>query len=443
MPIKINDSREIIEPKRHVNGSNHLLRSTEVTELISNKPSFIVRWGVSILFAIALALLTATWFIRYPDIVPARAILSSINAPKELIVKTPGKLLKLFAKEEQLVIKNEVLGFMESTASHDEVITLSKMLDTLSAKIDSHRINEVKDFLAAHYNNLGELQTVYQTFSLSFQEFSNYLQNGFYLRKKIMLAGDMNYLKRLHTELTNQKTLIAQDLLLTDSTFQANQILKEQKVISAFDYRNEKSKMISKQMTLPQINSSIISNESQQHEKQKEITELENQVQQQKNIFTQSLNTLKSQMEDWKKKYLLLAPIAGKVSFATFIQENQELKTGQLICYINPGNSSYYAEALIPQNNFGKIKTGQQVLLKLPAYPWQEFGSVKGKIEFINTVPTDSGYLAKISFTNGLITNYKKPIQYRTGLTIQAEIITDDLRLTDRFINTFRKNTSR
>ena len=130
------------------------------------------------------------------------------------------------------------------------------------------------------------------------------------------------------------------------------------------DYRNEKSKFISKQMTLPQINSSIISNESQQHEKQKEIAELENQIQQQKNIYIQSLNTIKSQVEDWKKKYLLVAPIGGKISFATFLQENQELKSGQLICYVNPGNISYFAEVLIPQYNFGKINTGQEVLLK-------------------------------------------------------------------------------
>ena len=443
MPIQINNTGEIIELSNHENGSNHLLRSTEVTDLISKTPSFIVRWGVSILFAIALALLAATWFIRYPDVVLAGAILNSINSPKEVIVKTPGKLVKLFAKEEQSVIKNEVLGFIESTASHPEVIILSEMLDTLSEKINDSRTGEVPGFLSTHYNKLGELQTAYQTFFQSLQQFCNYLQNGFYLKKKMMLAADVNYLQRLHTELLNQKTLITQDLTLTDSTFQANQTLKEQKVISAFDYRNEKSKLISKQITLPQINSSIISNESQQHEKQKEIAELENQIQQQENIFIQSLNTLKSQVADWKKKYLLVAPIAGKVSFATFIQENQELKPGQLICYINPGNSSYYAEALVPQYNFGKIKTGQEVLLKLPAYPWQEFGSIKGKIEFINTVPTDSGFLAKISFPNGLITNYKKSIQYRSGLAIQAEDYYRQSRLTERFINTLRKNTSR
>jgi len=443
MPIEINDTGEIIDLPKSGNGANHLLRSREVTELISHKPSFLIRWGVSILSGIALLLLAAAWFIHYPDIVMSKGMLSCINAPKEVIIKIPGKLIKLLVKEEQPVIKNEILGYMESTASHDEVIRLSQKLDSISSKINNNRTNEVANFLSMSFNDLGELQISYQAFSQSLEEFSNYLQQGFYRQKRSMLASDMDYLQRLHTEMITQKGLMKQDLLLSDSTFEANQTLKEQKVISAFDYRNEKSKLISRQLALPQINSSIIINESQQHEKQKEISELENQIRQQKTVFVQALNTIKSQVEDWKKKYLLLAPVDGKVSFATFLQENQELKAGQLVCYINPENTQYYAEALISQYNFGKIKTGQEVLLKFPAYPWQEFGSVKGKIEFISTVPTDSGYLAKLSLPNGLNTSYKRSIQYRTGLTVQAEIIIADLRLTERFLHTLRKNVSR
>jgi HlyD family secretion protein len=189
---------------------------------------------------------------------------------------------------------------------------------------------------------------------------------------------------------------------------------------------------------MPQISSSIISNESLQNEKQKEIAELENQIQQQKSLFVQALNTFKSQVEDWKKKYLLISPIDGTVSFSTFVQENQQLRQGQVICFINPGNSNYYVEAVIPQYNFGKVKTGQEVLLKFQAYPYQEFGSVKGRIEFISTVPSDSGYLAKVILPEGLVTNYKKAVQYRTGLSMQADIITDKRRLLERFFSSFR-----
>ncbi len=38
-------------------------------------------------------------------------------------------------------------------------------------------------------------------------------------------------------------------------------------------------------MTIPQVNAAIVSNESSQHEKDKEIDQLDNEIAQQKEIF--------------------------------------------------------------------------------------------------------------------------------------------------------------
>lgn len=196
-------------------------------------------------------------------------------------------------------------------------------------------------------------------------------------------------------------------------------------------------------MTLPQINATIITNESQQNEKKKEIADLENQIIVQKNTFIQALHTLQSQIESWEFKYLLKAPVSGRLSFTGFFQENQEMKAGQKLFYILPSNSNYFVEMLIPQYNLGKVKEGQKVLLKFQAYSYQEYGSVEGTIEHINTLPSDSGYLAKVILSNGLITNYKKPLQYKYGLLAQAEIITQNMRLLERFYNNLAEQFKR
>ena len=120
------------------------------------------------------------------------------------------------------------------------------------------------------------------------------------------------------------------------------------------------------------------------------------------------------------------------------MQENQQLKNNQTVCFINPENTEYFVEVNIPQQNFGKIKRGQKVLLKLPSYPFQEYGAITGKLDFISNIPTDSGYLAKVLLPNGLQTNYKKLVQYHEGLSGQAEIITEDLKLSDRMLNQLR-----
>lgn len=405
----------------------------EIEEVISKKPPFIVRWGTMFLFLLLIFIGIVSWFVKYPDIVLSSAILSSINPPKTVITNSSGKLIKLFVKENDTVSKGQIIGYVEATANHEEILELSEKLTRIQTLLDHNNSELIQTELSYSFNNLGELQNDYQTFATAFLNFKNYLSNGFYLRKKNMLVADMSNYKRLHNNLDEQKSLHEQDLLLSQKNFDANQSLNNDNVIADVEFRNEGSKLIGKKLLLPQITSSIISNEALQNEKQKEIAELENTIAQQKAIFIQALNTFKSQIDDWKKKYLLIAPISGKISFATFVQENQQLQENQIICFVNPQNTEYYAQINIPQANFGKVALGQTVLLKFPSYPYQEYGAIKGKIDFISHIPTDSGYLAKVILTNGLNTNYSKVVQYTEGLRAQGEIVTKDLRLFQRF----------
>jgi len=78
-------------------------------------------------------------------------------------------------------------------------------------------------------------------------------------------------------------------------------------------------------------------------------------------------------------------------------------------------------------------------LLKFQAYPFEQYGSVLGKIEYINQTPTDSGYLAKVIMPKGFITNYNKPLQYHNSLFANAEIVTENMRLLERFYNNLTK----
>jgi len=420
----------------------------EIEEIISDKPPLIVRWGTLYFFFLLLLMGLISWYIQYPDIVVAKARLNSVNAPKQVITRTDGKLVKITVQENEKVETDRILAYMESIANPQSVREVSMQIDSIDSLITQNKTDEIINFFPNYtnqqfINNLGELQSSYQTFIQSFIAFKDFLSNGFYLRKKNMLIKDMQNIQKLHSILTTQKNLLQQDLSLSNETFQANESLVKDKVISALDYRNEKSKLIAKQLSLPQINASIVINESQQNEKRKEIVELENQVTVQKNTFIQALQTMKSQIQAWELKYLLKAPVPGKVSFTGFFQENQEMKAGQSLFYIQPDNISYFVEMLIPQYNFGKVKQGQQVLLKFQAYPFEQYGLVIGKIDYINNSPTDSGYLAKVILPYGLNTNYKKPLQYHNGLFAEADIITENMRLLERFYYNIAKQLKR
>jgi len=432
MPQVINDPSQNLKHDENIK-----LFSSEVQEIISQKPVWIVRNGIVVFLMITIAIIAISFCIKYPDIVNANAELISVNAPKEIKAKTDGRLLRLLVKEGQQVQENDILGFVESRAFHNEVISLSNLVENIEflAETKSERLPSL---LKNNYKNLGELQPSYQVFMQSFNTFCQYISSGYYLRKKRMLQTDLTFLQKLHDNLNNQKVLQVEDLDLADKNFAASKSLSNDKIIADVEFRNERSKLISKAMTIPQIDASILNNENGRHEKNKEIAQLENEIDQQKVIFLQALNTLKSQINDWTNKYMFTASLSGKIAFNRILEENMLLSVGQTICFINPNNTQVYASVLIHQANFGKIKIGEKVILKFPSYPHQEYGTVTGKLEFIAAIPTDSGYNARVLLPNGLSTNYKKQLQFHEGLIARAEIITEDLKLSDRIFNGLR-----
>jgi HlyD family secretion protein len=412
---------------------NNALRSEPMQEILSKQPSFMAKWALVFFASILLLLLAGTWFIHYPEVITTSTTLTGTNAPREIIPLQDGKLVRLFANNNTVVQKGTVIGWIESNANHLEVLSLSKKVDEAITLLQTNNSDKIQQLFIERYTALGELQQVYQPFVIAYQTFIDYLHNGYYPKKQKVLQADIVFLEKTKLNLLSQKKLLLQDLQLTEDGYKANEGLYKDKVISRQDYRNEQSKLITKQLTIPQIEAGLLNNETQMHEKQKEINELSHSISQQQLIFKQALQNLQSQIEDWKKRFLIQAPVTGKVQFSLPIQENQFLKNGRSLGFVNPDSSAFYAETMLPQNNFGKIEVGQQVQLRLTAYPFNEFGFVKGRLQYISRSATDSGFLAKISLPEGLVTSQRKVLNYNSGLKAEALIITKDRNLLESF----------
>ena len=419
------------------------LRSNTVQEFISHKPNFYVRWGITI-FAILVVLVgVLCWFIRYPEIVRSGGILVSVNPPRPVMSRMDGKLVKLFVAEGQAVRKDEVLGLLESTADHRQVLDLSSELERAALLLRQGNLAQIPPFVEKEHNSLGELQGAYQSFAQSYMLFRDYLPGGAFYHKLNIIGKEMGVLERQQQNILVQKELQDKDLALFEQNLDVNRQLNKEQHLSDMDIRTEESRLISKQLGQPQVNAALLSNQSQRIQKEKESIDLRDKYIMELSAFTQALHTLRAVVEDWKKKYILTAPVEGKFTFTSFVNEQQPLKQGQEVGFVTPGNSSYYAEVVIGQPNFGKVKLNQEVLLKFPAYPSEEYGHITGKLVFISALPMDSGYHAKVSLPAALVTNYKKYIQYREGLVFQAEIITSDKRLLERFYNSLLKSGRR
>jgi HlyD family type I secretion membrane fusion protein len=419
------------------------LVNSNVDEVLNKPPTWLIRWGTSVFFLAFLMLIAITWFVEYPDLVGAPLKMVSNNLPKNIVSKTDGSLIKLFVTEGQEVQKGDVLAYLESTASHDEVLELEKSVNQLVNLAQENKLNDIQNTEIPQYFNLGELQKSFQAFQQALMASNAAAANGVFNKKKATIGNEIGSLRRLQENAKSQLQLQEQDLKMALDEAQSQQRLSEKGFVSKIEAKNAMSKYLGKKQAYEQAKGNLENNTISQTQKQQEIFEIEKNVIDQKVALVQSINTLKSDIEAWKQRYIAVASVSGKVNFLTNLQENQTIKAGQELMYILPQGTGYYGEMMVGQYNFGKIKKGQEVIVKFPSYPFQEFGTVRGQISHISDVAKDSVYLVKVQFPQGLKTSSKKDLPFKNGMTASGEIVTENLKLMEKFFYDIRKSLKR
>lgn len=415
------------------------LHSEEVQEIISAPPSWLIRWGITIFFSVLIFLGIGTWWIQYPDIVNVPFILTSVDAPRSVVIQVEGKLDNLLVKNGQVVHRGQELVYSETLADPSKVFQLSATLRKISAGVETNDWNVVQRFSARSYSPLGEIQSDFQLFVQRLTELRAFLNNGFYVTKRQLLGKDYNDLQSLERVLEDQLEMQKKDVILAKEEFLVQEKLFNSSVISAVEFKREKAKLLTREMPLKNIESSIIQNRSAQTAKQKELLELDNAFEDQKSSFLQALLTLNNRLENWKHTYVLKAPVEGRVSFSIPLQEQQHMVSGDEIMTIEPLSTIYHGLVTLQQANLGKLKIGQRVLVKLDGFPYREYGIIRGKLSQLSAVPgKDSSYWGYVELPDKLRTVYRKNLPYRNGMRGSAEIITEDRRLIERLVYLFK-----
>ena len=410
--------------------------SEEVQEIIGAVPGWLLRWGISLFFTLLLLILLFAGFIKSPDIVYARLRVNAENSPQEVIARREGKLTKLFVKADQEVRKGEILGFIESNADHAEVLALSRLTDSLQVEILDGNYGVRGSITFNIRTHFGELQPALQELYLAYLQFLNYTPGGIYSKKERVIRNELHSLKLLEAQLGAQQKLNQEAYLLAATEFEAHKKLAEANVISRQEFRQHESKFLASRMPLHNTTSSLISNSITQEQKRKELMEMEHEVAEQRAAFLGKIQRFKSELDKWKREFVLISERDGKVVFQQALRQNQWLKMNQPIMYITDGQvgNKPFGELTLGQQSFGKIKLGQDVLIRLNAYPAQEFGLLRGRITYISSVlQGDSAYTARVTLPE--VTSYNKAVNLQVGLVAQAEVVTAEQSLLGKILN--------
>ncbi|SDD68763.1 HlyD family secretion protein [Pedobacter soli] len=416
------------------------LRSESVQDVLSQPPHWMFRWGSAIILLVILMGLLMSYFIKYPEFVPAPIVVTSQNPPEKLQARIDSKIEKIFVSNHQKVTKGQVLLVLQSTANYRDLLELKQIADSISqdqlSSFPIHQISKLK---------LGELQADYNAFAKAFQDEQLFNRLRPYAPENVAADQNISAYKSRITNLKLQKELELAKYELVKKSYQRSQRLFGLSVISANELETEKIKFLQAQQSLENINITLsqteegIANLSKTKSGSTINAEKDkiNYASQTQQLFEQ----LRKSLRQWEQDYLLISSTDGVVSFQQFWGENQFIKRGDAVLSVLPDNKQALVGRMsVPAGNSGKISPGEKVLIKLDNYRYQEYGIVEGRVQNIAFAPDDKGnYYVDVTLPKGLKTSYHKNLAFDKELKGNAEIVTQDLRLIERIFYQMRK----
>lgn len=412
--------------------------SEEITEIITNVPVWILRWGITLIFAILGGIILLSALIEYPDVIKTNLKVNSLNSPKPVLAKQNGKLTALLVEDGQSVKENQSLAYFESTAKPEDVLRLNSQLKFFRLNVIKN-LNQASTGLPADLN-LGELQGSYQNFFQAYLQYQSTQRNGYYLNRMAFLEKDLKDVNALRVQILQQQKIQQQEYSNQEEEYKAYQKLYKNKVISRSEFTQQENKYLASKYPLQQTETALLTNVSSYSTKEKELLDLKHTIAEEQAKFIQELNQCITESDSWILQHVLKAPIAGTVNYAGIVQQNQNMQANQEVFIINPGNTDFFGEVQIPQYNMGKIRKGEKALVKLHSYPFEQYGMIRGKLSYISEVAyRDSVFIAKISFDQFENKDPSRKIILKNGMRAEAEIITEESSLLQRFLRNITK----
>lgn len=407
-------------------------RSEEVQEIISRMPTWIVSYGLTLLFIILVGLFWMTWFIRYPDVIKADIVITTYPPPVTLVARNSGSLLLLKPENEPLK-PGELIAYLQSGTRVEDLLELEAHLQESSSI----------DLLKSGQYQLGELQGLLNQLLSSNEELDIFHKNDLMSTQVRGLLSQIQSYHTLNRNLEQQRELEAQELLLAGEKFRTDSLLYTQRVISRQEYNSASATYLSQQRNFMNSKASIVTNTMQIQQMEKQIAELkaanlerENQL---VTAVTGNRKSLLAEIKKWKETHLFISPMSGKLAFLSFLENDQYIEAGSPLFTVVPKTTAMYGKVDLPISGSGKVKLNQSVNIRLDNFPFEQYGMLKGTVASISALPKEDAYKVTIDLPEGLKSSYNQTLPFREQLQGQTEIITEDLRLTERIFYQFRK----
>ncbi|WP_195373310.1 MULTISPECIES: HlyD family efflux transporter periplasmic adaptor subunit [Parabacteroides] len=416
------------------------LRSEEVQEVMGQIPAWIVRWGITLLFIVVLALLVGSYFFKYPDVITTEMTLTSRHPVAQIVARTSGKISKLYVTDGEKVKPGALLAIVQNPASTEDAYRLKDIL--LEHQAEPDRLSELLSGKAEFV--LGEMQSVYVGLLTSLHECKNYRELDYYPKKIAAVRDQIDKYSVYYRNQQRQRQVVKEQYGIACKQYERDSSLFFRQVISPFEYETAKNALLQNRYSLEGANAALENMKIQIGQLEESLLDLQLQQAEKESLLLHNYRTAMEELLNvigsWELNYCLRSPIEGRVTFTKYWNENQFITSGEDVFSVVPEeNERLIGRASLPVQRSGKVELSQRVIVRFANFPDQEFGIVNGIVSAISMVPTEDNYMVEIAFPDGLTTNYGKNLPVSHEMKATAEIVTDDLRLIERFFQPLKK----
>lgn len=398
--------------------------SSEVEEIMTDVPGWLVSHGMTITGLIFVTLLSVAWFVKYPDVIKAEVTITSSPAPIKLVSRSEGRI-RIFKKEKEYAKRGSTIGYIQDDVELQDILTLEGLLR--QGKYDSIRKSSFE---------IGEFEMHLSKLNSVTVDIQNLNQTNLFGKKIYYLQEKLRNVHILSDNISQGIELLRRELQIEKKKFERDSILFATGAISSLTYEDSKIRLIQKASALRNKKSELYNNIILVDNINSQLMDLTLD----REIETNRLNSLQlnskreliSAINQWKEKHLLISPISGKVTYLDVINDEDFITKGKDLFSVIPDAIQIYGNAYIPLYKSGKVKLNQKINIKLFSYPFEQYGVVEGNISTISTIPNNDKYLVRIELEDDLKSSYNLELDFKPELKGEAEIITEDLRLLER-----------
>lgn len=422
--------------------------SEPVQEIMGSIPSWITRWGVTVIAGIFALIIIGCCIIRYPQTLTSSITLTSENPPSDLAARYDGLLDTVCVVNGQKVRNGDLVALLSTPADYGDIMAVRDLLDSLSSRERDALPDAVSSPSLYENYRLGDLQSSWSELVRSCSAYLNWSEIDQSGHQKRLVEEQIGKNREYYGDLLAQKAVLEQDMRYEQAGLERDSLLMVRGAVSRAEYETSLKNWTSKKGSLASFEATLTSTQLSILQLRQQLTELEIQRQNEETEhlrgIMQQASQLKAQVAQWLEQYAVISPADGTVSLQKVWSRGQHVLVGDVIASVVPDNGDRVIGRLqVPSSGFGKVEEGQTVNVRLNGFPYMEFGVLKGVVESIPAVPqtvtTAEGnsivYTVEVSFPDSLVTTYGKELPMVQQMDGTAEIITRDRRLIGQFID--------